>query len=123
MCANPVLIVGRRASRQGSIPLSPLNLHLDPPPGSRSLPLGFRARKMFTGKISSASILLNQIHGSQAVQDEGEKWAALDGSLAVLPSYFQQVHDGSPLRSRYSLCAQETLNSYANFGRINIAKT
>ena len=53
VCANPVLSVGRRASRQGRIPLSPLNFHLDPPPGSRSLPLGFRARKMFTRKISS----------------------------------------------------------------------
>ena len=50
-CANPVLIVGRRASRQGRIPLLPLNFHLDPPPGSGSLLVGFRARKMFTEEV------------------------------------------------------------------------
>jgi len=32
--ANPDSIVCRRSSRQGRIPLSPLNFHLDPPPGS-----------------------------------------------------------------------------------------
>jgi len=36
--ANPVSIVCRRASRQGRIPLLPLNFHLDPPPGSGAFP-------------------------------------------------------------------------------------
>ena len=70
-CANPVLIVGRRASRQGRIPPSPLNLHLDPPPGSRSLLLGFRARRMFTRIKSSIQYRFESIHGCQTAKDDG----------------------------------------------------
>jgi len=51
---------GRRSPRQGRSALFPFGFHLDPPPGSGELRLGFRARRISFARYRGGSLARSQ---------------------------------------------------------------